>query len=168
MPVCQYNCTLSYVALRFKLVYAVVMSKNNSKNEMTLEQETELVERAKKDLKAFGELYDLYFPKLYGFIVYMVGNQAEAEDIVSNAFEKAMLNIDKYEYRGVRFGAWLFRIAKNLVYDRGKVKATVSIESNFFQLEASVGTEKEAIQGIEVEDLQANIHKGVLFLAIWD
>lgn len=148
----QVVCTI--IALRTNLVYAVVMANNNMAEEITLEQEIELVEKAKKDLKAFGDLYDLYFPKLYGFIVYMVGNQTEAEDIVSNAFEKAMLNIEKYEYRGVRFGAWLFRIAKNLVYDRGKVKSTVSIESSFFQIEGSEVTEKEAIQGIEVEDLR--------------
>lgn len=93
-----------------------------------IEEEKKLVKLAKKDLRAFSELYNLYVKKIYSFVVYMTGNHTEAEDIVSETFEKAMLNIDKFEYRGYSFGAWLFKIAKNLVYDKSKGKKNLSLE----------------------------------------
>ncbi|HEX9804874.1 MAG TPA: RNA polymerase sigma factor [Candidatus Dojkabacteria bacterium] len=89
---------------------------------MNISEEKKLIEKAKTDLKWFGEVYEVYFDKIYTFVSYMTRNKEVAEDIVSQTFEKAMLNIDTFEYRGYSFGAWLYRIARNLVYDRSKSK----------------------------------------------
>ncbi len=55
-----------------------------------------------------------------------------AFDITSQVFMKALNNIGKYEYRGVPFSSWLYRIAKSELYqafrDR-KAERTVNIES---------------------------------------
>jgi len=95
---------------------------------VNLLEEQKLIEKSKNDLKAFGALYDLYVKKIYSFVAYLVGNNTEAEDIVSETFEKAMLNLEKFEYRGYSFGAWLYKIARNLVYDRSKSKRHVSLD----------------------------------------
>lgn len=94
----------------------------------TAEQEKELIELAKVDAHAFGELYEYYFDRLYGYVVYLVGNNTDAEDIVSETFEKAMRNIKKFEWQGYTFGAWLYKIARNLVYDKAKARKAVSLE----------------------------------------
>ncbi|MBE0447502.1 MAG: sigma-70 family RNA polymerase sigma factor [Actinobacteria bacterium] len=78
----------------------------------------ELVERAKNyDTEAFGQLYDLYFDKLFGYAYYKVGNRFEAEDIVEQVFLKALEKISEFEWRGAPFSSWLFRIASNLIVD---------------------------------------------------
>jgi RNA polymerase sigma-70 factor (ECF subfamily) len=78
-----------------------------------------LVERAKKyDSDAFGKLYDLYFNKIYAYIFYRVGYVDEAEDLSEQVFLKALEAIRSFDWRGIPFSAWLFRIAHNLVIDR--------------------------------------------------
>lgn len=116
---------------------------------MDIEEEIKIVEMAKNDLKAFEQLYELYVRKIYSYVASMVGNNVDAEDIVSETFEKAMLNIDKYEYRGYTFGAWLYRIARNLVYDRSRNKKVVQMPdqefvSNEVDLEPEISFEKGA------------------------
>jgi RNA polymerase sigma-70 factor (ECF subfamily) len=84
----------------------------------------------------------------------MVGNTPEAEDIVSEAFEKAMLNIDKYEYKGYSFGAWLYRIARNIVYDRSKLNKTTSLDAIEPFIKSNVkGPEDVAQDEEEIEQL---------------
>ncbi len=80
-----------------------------------MDDEKALIERAKTDQEAFGELYELYVERIYNYIYYRTSNHAEAEDLTSRVFERAMKHIGRYEDRGVPFSAWLYRIAHNLV-----------------------------------------------------
>ena len=74
-----------------------------------------LVQLAKEDAEAFGELYERYVDKIYSYIYYRVGDQAEAEDLTARTFFRALRKIGSYEERGLPFSAWLYRIAHNLV-----------------------------------------------------
>lgn len=74
-----------------------------------------LVQLAKEDPEAFGELYERYVTKIYNYIYYRVGNQEEAEDLTARTFFRALRKISSYEERGLPFSAWLYRIAHNLV-----------------------------------------------------
>jgi len=101
--------------------------------ERTQEQlkEMELVERAKTDEKAFRELYELYFPKIYGYVLKRVGKREIAEDLVSEVFMKVFAKIDIYTDKGYSFGAWIFKITGNLLIDyyrKESGKITVNIE----------------------------------------
>ena len=82
-----------------------------------------LVEAAQKDPARFGELYELYFARVYAYISRRVGNQDAAEDLTSEVFHSALANLPKFEWRGAPFGAWLFRIAANAIVDRWKRNA---------------------------------------------
>lgn len=93
-----------------------------------LHEEQKLVESAKNDIDSFGIIYENYSKKLYSFVFYMVRSHEITEDIVSSTFEKAMLNLERYEFQGYSFGAWLYRIARNLVYDRSKAHNFSSLE----------------------------------------
>jgi RNA polymerase sigma-70 factor (ECF subfamily) len=76
------------------------------------------VERAKRDPEAVRELYDLYFPRLYAYAVYRVGNAHDAEDLVSEVFLRVLEGLRAFEWRHEgSFAAWLFRVAHNLVAD---------------------------------------------------
>lgn len=86
----------------------------------------ELVELAKHDKQAFGELYERYVKKIYSYVYYRTGNQHDAEDLTARVFFRAMGHIETYTERGVPFQAWLYRIAHNLVAnwhrDKGRRK----------------------------------------------
>ena len=79
-----------------------------------------LVEAAKKDPAKFGALYDLHFERVYAFIARRVRDRDRAEDLTSETFHKALAGLKSFEYRGAPFGAWLIRIAANVVFDYAK------------------------------------------------
>ena len=45
--------------------------------------EDKLVEQAKTDPDAFGQLYELYVERIYSYIYYRIGNHHEAEDLTA-------------------------------------------------------------------------------------
>ncbi len=77
--------------------------------------EAELVETARNDPEAFGELYERNVDRIYAYIYYRVGNESDAEDLVARTFYQALANLPRYTDRGLPFAAWLYRIAHNLV-----------------------------------------------------
>ena len=86
-------------------------------------QEQVLVLKARSDPNAFGELYDAYYPQIFGYILRRTANVKIAEDITSEVFFAAIKNISKFRWQGVPFSAWLYRIANNKTanyYTRGK------------------------------------------------
>ena len=82
-----------------------------------------LVEAARKDPSRFAELYENHFERVYAYVARRVGSRQEAEDITSEVFHQALAKIGSFEWRGVPFAAWLFRIAANATADRWREKA---------------------------------------------
>jgi RNA polymerase sigma-70 factor, ECF subfamily len=88
------------------------------------EEDRNLALRAGKgDAAAFGALYDRYVGAVYRYVYYRVRNDADAEDLVSDVFMRALRAIPRYEPR-VAFLAWLYRIARNAVIDRARRSRT--------------------------------------------
>jgi RNA polymerase sigma-70 factor, ECF subfamily len=77
-----------------------------------------LVEAAQKDPARFGDLYELHFERVYAYVLRRVGNRTETEDVTAEVFHHALANLKRFEWRGIPFAAWLFRIAANLISDR--------------------------------------------------
>jgi RNA polymerase sigma-70 factor (ECF subfamily) len=91
-----------------------------------MEQERLLIEAAQKDPSCFAELYEANFERVYAFIVRRVQDRHEAEDLTAEVFHHALSNLAKFEWRGVPFAVWLFRIAANAIADRHRrTKQTV-------------------------------------------
>jgi len=73
------------------------------------------------DEKALSELYELYFPRVYRYILARTGNQYDAEDLAEEVFMRVLEAIDRFQWREAPFSAWLFRIAHNaLISQRRK------------------------------------------------
>lgn len=77
-----------------------------------------LIEAAQKDPARFAELYEINFERVYAYVVKRVQDRAETEDLTAEVFHQALANIKRFEWRGIPFAAWLFRIAANLISDR--------------------------------------------------
>jgi len=77
-----------------------------------------LIEAAQKDPARFAELYENNFARVYAFIVSRVRDRDAAEDLTAEVFHHALANLERFEWRGTPFAAWLFRIAANAMADR--------------------------------------------------
>jgi len=83
-----------------------------------LNTEWELVRRAQSfDNEAIHKLYEKYFPKIYNYAFMQMGDVQAAEDLASDVMLKMIESINKYTFRGLPFGAWVFRIARNRLID---------------------------------------------------
>ena len=80
-----------------------------------------LVDLAKEgDAEAYGQLYDHYVSGVFRFIYYRVSSQQLAEDLTSETFVRGLRAIQRFNWQGKDFGAWLTTIARNLVADHFK------------------------------------------------
>ena len=84
---------------------------------MAADRERALVARAREDGDAFGELYDFYLPRIYGFVFRRVQDRCVAEDLTSMTFQRALENVRRPDFRNESFGGWLYRVASNVVVD---------------------------------------------------
>lgn len=97
-----------------------------------LRQELQWVKHAKNDPRGFEPLYNKYYEQIFRYIYQRMDDKEAAFDVTSQVFLKAMRNIHKYEYRGVPFASWLYRIAKSELYQSfrdKKARRTVNVES---------------------------------------
>jgi len=95
--------------------------------------ENQLIEEARKDPARFGLLYEKYYRQIFVFVFRRTGDEDIAGDIVADAFLKAMVALPKYEFKGLPFSSWLFRIALNEVnmfYRKDKRERNVSLEQS--------------------------------------
>ena len=67
------------------------------------------------DEVALAELYRLYFPRVYRYILARMGNPYDAEDLTEEVFLRVLDAIERFQWREAPFSAWLFRIAHNAV-----------------------------------------------------
>ncbi len=65
------------------------------------------------DRLAAGEFIKAHQQSLYAYMLRMSGRPDVAEDIVQDAFVRALTNLNRFDFR-FRFSTWLFTIAKRL------------------------------------------------------
>ncbi len=87
-------------------------------SDKALQEERGLVERAQHEPAAFAQLYELYVDAIYTFAFHRVGDHTHAEDVTAETFQRALEHIGRFEWRGVPFSAWLYRIASNVIAAR--------------------------------------------------
>ena len=95
-------------------------------------KELKWIQYAKEDPRGFEPLYNKYYEQILRYIYQRIDDKEMAFDITSQVFLKALNNIHKYEYRGVPFASWLYRIAKSELYQSfrdAKAKRTVNIDT---------------------------------------
>ncbi len=85
---------------------------------VTESDERLLIEAAQRDPRHFAELYENNIDRVYAFIASRVRDRVEAEDLTSEVFHQALAKLDRFEWRGIPFSAWLFRLATNAISDR--------------------------------------------------
>lgn len=89
-----------------------VISKYHHTQENILHEETE-IKAAIHDISKFSVLYDRYYIPIFRFIHQRTDTENTATDLTSQVFLKAMTYLDKYQFRGLPFASWLYRVAAN-------------------------------------------------------
>lgn len=108
-------CPLSYQGYRrFLPDDAATSDMTQRPVDLTID-DSALIERAKIDEEAFGQLYERYSQRIFQYIYYRTGSEPDAEDLAAKTFMRAWQHIATYDDRGIPFSAWLYRIAHNLV-----------------------------------------------------
>lgn len=142
---------------------------------MAADRERALVVRARDDCAAFGELYDFYLPRIYGFVYRRVQDRCVAEDLTSMTFQRALENVRRPDFRNESFGGWLYRVASNVVVDH------VRHDRRYVSIDAGDGSEEPADMALDtlaaavdrdqlrqaLSTLPAN-HREVLVLRFYD
>jgi RNA polymerase sigma-70 factor, ECF subfamily len=113
-----------------------------------------LIEAAQKDPARFAELYENNFERVYAYVVRRVRDRAETEDLTSEVFHHALANLRRFEWRGIPFAAWLFRIAANLISDRWQRQGREPVADEPGEIESAPA------RGAEFEDVE---RKATLF-----
>ena len=111
------------------------------------------------DRRAFAELYDLHVGAVYRYAFFRVRTAAEAEDVTSEVFQRALVAMPRYEPRRP-FLAFLYTIARNVVTDglrRNRPQA--SFEDALAHPTDAPGPEERAGASDEVRELRAAIAK---------
>lgn len=96
-----------------------------------IRKEYDVLQRSKKNPKAFGELYEKHFDRIFNFIYRQTDDEDLTADLCSQTFLIALNHLDRYEFRGVPFSAWLYKIASNEVnkhYRKQKHDKVFSLE----------------------------------------
>ncbi len=125
---------------------------SHHKSDIEIQQELQLIEAAKENPARFGVLYDKYYKSIFVFVHRRTDDEELAADITSQVFLKALINIKKYEYKGVPFSAWLFRIAFNeinMYFRKNNAQRVVSLNQNgMMQIAQEVELDENA-EGIQ-------------------
>ncbi len=119
------------------------------------DEEARIVEAARSDPQAFGELYDRYHARIYRYIYHRVGHPADAEDITALVFMKALESLHGYRPRQAGFAPWLFRITRNAVVDHYRRRRP---QAAFEALEREVGGDDpvtDVLDGERREELRS-------------
>lgn len=120
-----------------------------------------LVDLAKEgDAEAFGQLYDHYIQGVFRFVYYRVGSRPLAEDLTSETFARGLRSIQRFNWQGKDFGAWLTTIARNLVADHFK-----SSRSRLEVITEVIPENKKTVPSPE-EDVLALITNELLYDAV--
>ena len=75
------------------------------------------------NVKAFGDLYDRYADRIYRYLAFRLRDDGAAEDLTAETFVKALQAIRRFRPGQAPFGAWLYRIAHNVLVDHWRSRA---------------------------------------------
>jgi RNA polymerase sigma-70 factor (ECF subfamily) len=90
---------------------------------------TRAVARAQAgDMDAIHVLYLRYKNHVYGYVLSILRDEHEAEDVTQHAFMKLIRVIHQYEAREVPFTSWILRVARNVAVDHLRQRRPIPTE----------------------------------------
>jgi RNA polymerase sigma-70 factor (ECF subfamily) len=138
---------------------------------MDPERERALVRLVPSDGRAFGELYDFYVPRIYGFVFGRLRERGVTEDVTATVFERALGALRSGRFRNDSFGGWLYRVAANAVIDHVRAGRHLAAEDDLDAMDPAPDMLVGAIDRDELRRAMSRIsdtHRRVLALRFFD
>jgi len=79
------------------------------------------------DEDALRLLYLLYADNVFGYVLAIVHDEHDAEDITSEVFARLPRALTRYRVSGTPFVAWLLRVARNAALDHRRAQRSVPL-----------------------------------------
>jgi RNA polymerase sigma-70 factor, ECF subfamily len=80
------------------------------------------------DREAMRELYKCHHARVHSYVLRIVGDEHDAEDVTQQVFAKLLTELDRYRPGEARFVAWVLRVAHNAAIDHVRRSRTVPCE----------------------------------------
>lgn len=126
---------------------------------MTLDDATieRLVREAQAgDAFAFGRIFDHYHGPIHRYVASRIRHLTDAEDLTQVIFVKALEALPRYEERGIPFGGWLFRLARNAVIDHVRTtRRHVELETVLDRAAPDVAPDDVVLRQLEYDEVEA-------------
>ncbi len=138
---------------------------------MDPDRERRLVDAAVTEPRAFGELYDFYLPRIYGFIHRRIRERSMTEDLTAATFERALHVLRSGRFRNEAFGGWLYRVAANVVIDHVRSTRRLQPSEDLDALDPGADGLAAALDRDEIRRGMAQLsdtHRRVLALRFFD
>lgn len=119
-------------------------------------RDADLIARAKRgDSQAYGSLYQRYAESIYKYIRLRVSDEHAAQDLTETVFLRSYESLDRYRERGLRFSAYLYQIARNLLVDYYRqAEDMISIDETEPAVGGRLSMDERFIQHEEVESIK--------------
>jgi RNA polymerase sigma-70 factor (ECF subfamily) len=131
------------------------------------QDELALVQRCRKgDLGAFEELYRAHAGRLFSVACRLLGNPADAEDLLQEIFLSAHRKLDTFRGEAA-LGTWLYRLATNLCLDHlrsrsgrsNQLTGSIDDEPGLFD-SATSGLADQTVTRMDLERAMARLPEG--------
>lgn len=124
-----------------------------------METEIQLIQAClRNDRNAQRKLYNAYAGRMLVVCIRYVQNQAEAEDILQEAFIKIFQNLDKFRFEST-LGAWIKRIVVNTAINQIRANIHFRDMDDVQDYENQVSDNQSGIEGIQFQELIEMIQK---------
>lgn len=126
------------------LLLSTIMMRGNVPSMSVYDENSALNGLRNLDSQSIGAVYDKYFPEIYRYVRYRVGDQAVAEDIASDVFVRLLEAAQKRQGPQSNLKGWLIATASNAVNDhfrRGYRRPTEELKDSMPDLNASIQSE---------------------------
>ena len=150
-----------------KINHPIMNIASSHASQEELIQENNNIEAAKMNPTKFEILYNNNYEKIFRFVYQRLGEKEMAFDITQQVFLNAMQSIKKYEFRGIPFSSWLYRIARNelnQLFRKNNSHRTINIDETDLRhmvdemqadpLEEYSKKLPDVISGLDEDDLQ--------------
>lgn len=141
---------------------------------MSTSEITHIQNCKKGDLFEFAHLYNAYVQKIYNYTYYRVQHKETAEDLTSHCFIKALENIKKFDENKGTFSSWLYKIAKNTVFDHFRTFKNITDIDNIWDLSEKEDIEMDLDTKIKVEKVKKYLtklkpdYREIVIMRLWD
>ena len=120
-----------------------------------LDEERALVLAAQRDRAAFAPLYERYVDQIHAYVLTMTRDGELAEEITAATFARAIEELPRFEWRGVPYSAWLYRVAANLVHRSRRRRPGVELDAG--HADPSPGPEELAESADRAAEVRAAV-----------